>query len=178
MNEWRPITGFPNYEVSNDGDVVNLVTGRQLKPIRESTGYLHVTLCHEGHHHQTSVHRLVAQEFISNPDSKPFVNHIDGDKTNNQVDNLEWCTQSENMKHAYRTGLQKPIPSQIQQSLARSAEVRRRPVINLETGTRYESIAECAKAENLNHSAVSFHLAGKAKRPRFEYADKGGLYNE
>lgn len=175
MNEWRPVTGYPGYQVSTDGEVRNAATGRKLKPIQGSTGYSHVTLCDNGRHHQTSIHRLVAQEFIANPENKPIVNHIDGNKANNHVDNLEWCTSSENMKHAYRTGLQKPIPSQIECSLARSAEVRRRPVRNTDTGVEYPSIAECAKAENLQHSAISFHLAGKAKRPRFEYIDKGGL---
>lgn len=175
MDKWLPITGFSNYAVSNDGRVKNTVTDRELKPIRERTGYSHVTLCNGGKHHQTSIHRLVAQEFIPNPDDKPMVNHIDGDKANNRVDNLEWCTPSENMQHAYRTGLQKPIASQIQQSLAKSAEVRRKPVRNMDTGVEYSSVAECAKAENLQHSAVSFHLTGRAKRPRFEYIDKGGL---
>ena len=175
MDEWRPITRFPNYQISNNGDVVNITTGRKLKPIRESTGYSHVTLCDNGQQYQTSIHRLVAQEFIANPDNKPMVNHIDGDKSNNHVGNLEWCTPSENMQHAYRTGLQKPIASQIRSSLAKSAEVRRKPVRNLDTGAEYPSIAECAKAENLQHSAISFHLTGKAKHPRFEYIDKGGL---
>ena len=178
MSEWRPIADFPNYQVSDTRDVVNTVTGKQLKPIRESTGYSHVTLCNNGQHHQTSVHRLVAQGFIPNPDNKPMVNHIDGDKSNNNIDNLEWCTQSENMHHAYRTGLQKPIPSQIESSLARSAEVRRKPVRNIDTGAEYSSIAECAKAENIQHSAVSAHLAGKVKRPRFEYMTKEVKYNE
>lgn len=172
MAEWRPITDFPNYQVSDSGEVVNIVTGKQLKPIHERTGYSHVTLCGDGRHKQTSIHRLVAREFINNPENKPMVNHIDGNKANNHVDNLEWCTYSENMQHAYRTGLQKPIASQIESSLARSAEVRRKPVRNINTGVEYPSIAECAKAENINHSAVSAHLAGKVKRPRFEYMIK------
>ena len=174
MGKWLPITGFPNYAVSDNGDVMNVITGNKLKPIHMSIGYSYVALCNDGRQHRTGIHRLVAQEFIPNPNGKPMVNHIDGDKANNHVDNLEWCTPSENMQHAYRTGLQKPIASQIQYSLARAAEVRRKPVRNIDTGVEYSSIAECAKAENLQHSAVSFHLTGKAKRPRFEYIDKGG----
>lgn len=177
MDKWLPISKFPNYVISDDGRVKNMVTGRELKPIQESTGYSHVTLCNDGKHHQTSIHRLVAQTFIPNPNNKPMVNHIDGDKANNRVDNLEWCTQSENMRHAYRTGLQRSIDSQIQQSLARSAEVRRKPVRNTITGAEYRSIVDCAKAENLQHSAISAHLAGKVKHPRYEYMTKEAKYN-
>lgn len=170
MTEWRPISGHPKYEVSEFGDVRNAMTGVTLKP-QYSNGYLHVTLCGVNGHHQKSVHRIVATEFIDNPLGYNTVNHIDGVKTNNRVDNLEWCTQSDNMKHAYRTGLQRPISDQISYSLGRAAEKRKRPVRNVETGRRYDSIIECAKAENICHSAVSAHLAGKTKVCRFEYDD-------
>lgn len=170
MVEWKTITDQPTYEVSDNGDVRNSITGKCLKP-RGAGGYLQVTLCDEDGHHQKTIHRLVAKEFVENPRNCNQVNHIDGDKKNNVASNLEWCTGSENVQHAYATGLQKPIPSQIEYSLSRSAEVRRRPVVNIETGARYNSIVECANAENITHSAVSFHLAGKAKKRRFEYAD-------
>jgi len=170
MVNWRRVSDHPTYEVSDCGDVRNAETGRVLKPLR-TNGYHHVVLCDSNGRHRKSVHRLVATEFIENDRDYSVINHIDGDRTNNRVDNLEWCTQSENMKHAYRTGLQKPIRSQIEYSLSRAMEKHKRPVRNVETGIRYDSIAECAKHENLCHSAVSFHLAGKAKKCRFEYAD-------
>lgn len=171
MAEWKTITNYPNYSVSDCGDVRNNTTNRQLKPTKLNNGYMQVTLCDvEGHHHK-NVHRLVAESFVENLRNCDFVNHIDGDKGNNRVENLEWCSHSENMKHAYRIGLQKPIASQIEHSLARSVEKRRRPVRNIETGKRYSSIVECADAEGIGHSAVSFHLAGKARKCRFEYAD-------
>ena len=171
MVEWRTICEYPDYSVSNCGDVRNERTGKVLKNRTVRNGYQIVTLCDDGGHHPCSVHRLVAKEFVENPRNCNTVNHIDGDKSNNNVDNLEWCTQSENMKHAYRTGLQKPIPSQIEHSLSRAAEKRKRPVRNIETGVCYPSIVECAEAEGIVHSAVSFHLAGYAKKRRFEYAD-------
>lgn len=171
MVEWRTITDYPGYSVSNQGDVRNDQTGRVLKNQTIRSGYQHVTLCDSDGQHPKSVHRLVAKEFVENPQGLNLVNHIDGDKTNNRADNLEWCTQSENMRHAYRTGLQKPIPSQIEYSLSRAAEKRKRPVRNIETGVCYPSIVECAEAEGIVHSAVSFHLAGRARKRRFEYAD-------
>lgn len=177
MAEWREIKDSPAYKVSDDGRVINSSTGKILKP-QVSNGYSTVTLCDAKGQHRRSVHRLVANEFISNSENKPFVNHIDGDKQNNKSDNLEWCTGSENMKHAYRIGLQKPIPSQIKSSLGKASENRKRPVRNVETGKTYPSIVECASAEGLCHAAVSFHLAGKARRTRFEYVtDSGGAYN-
>lgn len=172
MPEWRSVTGFPRYEVSDDGDVMNRETGKVLKPIHQSTGYSTVTLTEGKRRQSIGIHRIVANEFIPNPESKPMVNHLDGDKSNNRLENLEWCTCSENMKHAYRIGLQKPNPGQIEQSLARSVAVRSRPVRNVETGAEYRSIAECAKAENLRHTSVSFHVTGKARKPRFEYIEK------
>lgn len=162
--------------MSDQGDVRNSKTGRILKPLL-TNGYHHVVLCDANGHHRKSVHHLVANGFIANEHKCSMINHIDGNKTNNRVDNLEWCTQSENMKHAYRIGLQKPIRSQIEYSLSRAREARMRPVRNIETGKRYDSIAECARNEHLRSSAVSFHLAGKAKKRRFEYADEGGVYN-
>lgn len=168
MANWKPISECPDYEISDCGDVRNSTTGRVLKPYRNN-GYSHVVLCDSIGHHRRSVHRLVATEFLENPKNYPMVNHLDGDRTNNRVDNLEWCTQSENMKHAYRTGLQKPIRSQIEYSLSKAREINMRPVKNIETGIIYESIAECARQEDISHSSVSTHLSGKVKRCRFEY---------
>lgn len=170
MGNWKRISEYPIYEVSDVGEVRNSETGRILKP-RSVNGYSHVTLCDKDGHHQRSIHRLVATEFIPNPTNRPMVNHIDGNRTNNQVDNLEWCTNSENMKHAYRTGLQKVIPSQIAYSLSKSREVRQRPVQNIETGITYESIVDCAKSENITPSAISYHLSGVTKKCRYRYAD-------
>lgn len=171
MAKWSIISDYPGYSISDQGQVRNNVTGRILKNCTLNTGYQQVVLCDAEGHHRKAVHRLVAKEFVDNPRGCELVNHIDGNKSNNRFDNLEWCTQSENMQHAYRTGLQKPIRSQIEYSLSRASEKRKRPVRNIETGAYYPSILECANAEGLAHSAVSFHLSGHAKRPRFEYAD-------
>ncbi len=71
-----------------------------------SKGYLRVTLYKDGSRKNFLIHRLIATHFIPNPENKPQVNHIDGNKINNNIDNLEWVTPSENTQHAYDTGLQ------------------------------------------------------------------------
>lgn len=117
----RAIPGFEgSYEIDSDGYVQSLdklrrfgkggcrirrIKGRVLKPSLCGDGYECVTLSHNQKHKKFLVHRLVAAAFIPNPHSKPEVNHKDGDKTNNHVDNLEWVTRSENEVHAYRVGL-------------------------------------------------------------------------
>lgn len=82
--------------------------GKILKQAINSHGYPCVTIKYlDGHQRVVGVHRLVALAFLPNPDNKPQINHIDGNKQNNHVSNLEWCTASENLKHAFRTGLNK-----------------------------------------------------------------------
>lgn len=107
---WKVIDGFPNHEVSNKGRVRNKKTKRLLKPsIRWM--YNTVSIRKPGERVSTTlhIHRLVCKAFIANPNNYPQVNHIDGNKLNNNVENLEWCTYSMNIKHAYDTGLREPI---------------------------------------------------------------------
>lgn len=99
-----PIPGFENYAVSEAGVVTNLKTGRVLKHSLNENGYLYASLWKNNKAAPRSVHRLVATAYIPNPESKPFVNHIDANRTNPHKDNLEWCTQAENIKHAYQIG--------------------------------------------------------------------------
>lgn len=116
MNEeiWKPILGYEGYyEACNKGyirSVDRLVKCKNgvrtnpatiLKPSLGQWGYEQVTLRKEGNKKTVRVHRIIAQTFIPNPDNLPQVNHIDGNKTNNCVDNLEWCDASHNMKHCF-----------------------------------------------------------------------------
>ncbi|WP_242488066.1 HNH endonuclease [Bacillus sp. TH13] len=99
----------PRYKVNRNGEVYDTKRKRFLKQSSMSNGYKFVTLTQGKRvYKQESVHRLVAKAFIPNPENKPQVNHIDGDKLNNCVDNLEWNTISENLAHAYRLGLNSP----------------------------------------------------------------------
>lgn len=122
MNEkWVQVKGFPNYAISNYGDiksVARVVKSRNgyrnkkekiLNPDTVKGGYLRVVLYDDNlSKKKYMVHRLVAEHFIPNPKNKPQVNHLDGDKTNNRLNNLEWVTASENQMHAFRIGLSKP----------------------------------------------------------------------
>ena len=98
---------IPNthYQIGSCGNIRNKNNGRINVPFdRNRTGYVRAILFNGcGQRKRYFVHRLVAEGFIPNPDNKPHVNHIDGDKTNNCVENLEWVTRSENMQHAYYT---------------------------------------------------------------------------
>lgn len=121
LEEWKDIKNFKGlYQVSNLGNVKSLDKeinnwksgkcirkGKILKMQIHKTGYGYLLLHKDGKIHHLFVHRLVAQEFIPNSNNYKEVNHIDGNKLNNKVSNLEWCDRSENMKHAYKNGLKR-----------------------------------------------------------------------
>ena len=101
------------YSVSSKGYVINNKTGRILKPDRftrraktgEKRVYYRITLSKNNVQTRFALHRLVAEPFIDNPDGLPEVNHLDGDRSNNDISNLEWSTGEDNVKHAMETGL-------------------------------------------------------------------------
>lgn len=102
---WETIEDFPDYKVSNKGRVMRIKGYKLIKPFDNGRGYNCVHLYKNGKRYNKRIHRLVAEAFIEGREEGYEVNHIDGNKKNNFVDNLEWCTRSENIKHAYNTGL-------------------------------------------------------------------------
>lgn len=93
---------FYGYNIDWSGRVINRNTGRQVKPQENNCGYMRVQLCNGKHKPRFFVHRIVAELFIPNPLNLPQVNHKDGNKKNNHIDNLEWVSASDNRKHAFR----------------------------------------------------------------------------
>jgi hypothetical protein len=119
MEIWKDINGYEGYyQISNQGNVrsidrfdgVHDRKGTIIKPSLKQNGYLQVGLRMHSKRKWIGVHRLVAIHFIENPDNKPQVNHIDGNKQNNTINNLEWVTAKENQNHATKLGLRKNVP--------------------------------------------------------------------
>jgi hypothetical protein len=124
--EWRDIKGYEGlYQISNLGRVKSLICwcgNKNIKAYRQrekilktkpkKNGYLVVTLRYQNVIKYKSIHRLVAKAFLPNPNNYPVVNHIDGNKTNNNINNLEWCSYSHNTKEAIRIGLM-PKPNTV-----------------------------------------------------------------
>ena len=141
---WIKIEDKPNYSVSSLGRVRNDKTGKMIKPRPDRNGYHRVYLFDgHGHGNEKQVHRLVCDAFYEIDGSGLDVNHLDGDKNNNFVGNLEFCTRSENLKHAYRTKLRD------------APHNRCAPVRIVETGEVFGGVRECARYLKQPHSNVS-----------------------
>lgn len=154
---WKDVVGFSNYEVSDQGRVRNKTT-KQIRSFSYNHGYPQVDL-YPGQKTRT-IHRLVADAFLGEHPGMQ-VNHIDGDKNNNCLSNLEWCTSSENNKHAYDANLRTPP--------------KEKSVRIVETGETFRSITKCAEAINGDVQNVSACLNGKratCNGLHFEYIDE------
>lgn len=155
--EWRDVVGYEGlYQVSNLGRVRRMsasftdtkgrlrhFVGRVLRPQKLRHGYVYVNLWKDNVRKGCTIHRLVAIAFIPNPDNKPQVNHIDGDRANNKVENLEWTTNSENQRHRLDILHHKGV---------RIYETRK--VVCVETGDVYDSITSASKFANVAVSNI------------------------
>ena len=149
----KPIKDFEGlYEVDDLGNVYSVRRNKIMSPVIINSGYYTVKLSKNKILTRYLIHRLVAQAFLDNPDNLPCVNHKDEDKTNNSVDNLEWCTVGYNNTYNDRH--------------IKVGEKCRMPIYSLDTyGNKiyYNSISEAAKSLNVTGSNISSALKGKLK---------------
>lgn len=157
-----PIKGHERYVVSEEGVVTNTKTGKALSWHLNENGYMYVSLHREGKSNTRTVHRLVAEAYIPNPENKPFVNHKDANRANPHKDNLEWCTQSENICHAYRLGNMSQKQNFSQEELDWL----------LDEFLKNKSMTELAKSLGVGLSRLTINLRNRAHKtgrvPEFE----------
>lgn len=173
MEIWKDIKGYEGlYQASNMGNIRSLNYGRTgkikaLRPRPDKDGYSTVSLCKNKSVKNCKVHRLIAQTFIDNPDNKPEVNHIDCNKANNCISNLEWTTRKENQRHAWNNGLCETAREAVKQNVSLATEAARtvneKPVKCITTGKIYNSIAEAQRQTGVLQSNISRCCKGKSK---------------
>ncbi len=147
-----------NYFINTTGFILSLKirTTKFLKTRIDRAGYITVRLTQDGNTTTYFLHRLIAETFIPNTENKPFVNHINGIKTDNRIENLEWVTHSENVQHAFDIGLNNASSKKI---------------IDKCTGKIYKSISNAAKELKINYSTCRAYLTGviKSNKTCLEY---------
>lgn len=154
MEEWRPLVYrgevIEKFLISSTGEIRNKNTNRIIKQYTAHNGYRTVatTLGHTDDKLTLRVHRAVAETFIPNPCNLPMVNHLDGNKINNSVDNLEWCTNKDNVIHAIENGLLNPYVNS-----------KNKAIMSLENGKEYFSIGEAGR--EYEHMSASAETARK-----------------
>jgi hypothetical protein len=162
--QWKAIAECNGeYSISDDGRVKSHKYGKErilksgLRGLPRNQ-YSIVWICVNRKNKPHTIHRLVAMAFIDNPNNKPQVNHKDGNKLNNHIDNLEWCTASENHQHAWDTGLKETT------RLAKS-----KPVVDVSTGKKYDSLKLACQYINEPYSRHAERISKKSKIQRFFY---------
>jgi len=157
------INGTNHHTISGDGTVINTKTNYTKTQWVGKNGYYHIDIHEDGKAKKIAVHRLLALHFIPNPDNKRTVNHIDGNKLNNDLSNLEWATDAENVQHAYDTGLQK---------YRRNHQLKDYEDMLTNRFFKGESITSISKSVNNNLTQLSYHLREAAERlhqlPKYE----------
>lgn len=138
----KEIEGFPGYFIEDNGRVWSEHSNKFLKPLRDTNGYLMVNLHKDGKQYSKRIHRLVAEAFINNPNNYDQINHIDENKENNNVNNLEWCTVSYN--NNYGTHYEKCV------NALKTAKRATKQVQCVETKQIFSSITEASNYYNMS----------------------------
>jgi len=171
MECWANIPGFPNHQINYNGQIRFKNTGRILKGHINSSGYIEVWL---SHNERRLVHRLMAETFLGPaPYENAQVNHIDCDRQNNNVLNLEWCSPRDNILWSFHKGRIDPFIG-----LSKARKVNMKPVRIVETGEVFSSLQECADHLGTTRGNVSRCLSGERKGQRIhgyhvEYVKEG-----
>lgn len=178
MEVWKDIEGYEGlYQVSNIGRVKSLekyVPGKNgCKQVRRErilncsvngSGYPHFSIYKDGVVKTVLVHRIVASAFLDNPLQLPEVNHIDGDKTNNRSENLEWCTEKQNVRHAWENGINRMTDKH--RESARKVGLNNGKKVLCSNGVVYPSGCEAARQLGLSQGNVWSVLNGKRKHTK------------
>ncbi len=158
---WKKVSGYDGrYEVSSIGRIRSFIgwksrwseIPRILSPSKTAVGYLQIFLWKRGEYKVMSIHRLVAAAFVENPHGYRYVNHKDGDKLNNSADNLEWCTQSYNIKHAYDLGLRTFTERTLESNKRRGKSVLQ--ILDGKVIAKYPSAAEASRATGIQKANI------------------------
>jgi hypothetical protein len=136
-----------NYSICIDGTLINNKTGKVKKFTKDTNGYMKTQIWTNGEKKNITQHRILAEAFIPNPMSKKEINHKNGNKQDNRIENLEWCSRSENMTHCYR-------------ELGKAAFKPTKFVMNPSTGVVYSSVTEAASVLGISRSYLSNMLRG------------------
>lgn len=152
---WKKAKGYENFEVSSIGRIKNKALNLIKKQRTSKNGYLIVTLKENGIQHTEYVHRLVAKAFIDNPHNLPAVNHIDENRQNNRVENLEWCDTRYNNCFAGRA-------IRIGEHHKKHSPLRKQ-IRNADTGEMFPSVREAARQTGVSCTAILACLNGKQK---------------
>lgn len=193
MEMWKDIKGFEGmYQISNKGrvrsldravkqrnDSIQIKKGKVLVQTKNHKGYYLVGLNKNNKKYMKSVHRLVALAFIQNPEKKPQVNHIDGNKKNNDSSNLEWVTASENITHAIKTGLFTHCLKNAKRASNKAKRVNQKRVSQYGVDGTYiatfKSLVEAERVTSVSRRRISEVLRGRQKTAGnyiWKYAEK------
>lgn len=147
----KQIKGYDDYLIDFSGNIFSKKLNRYLNQTISNKGYHNVTLNQNKYKRGYKVHRLVAETYIPNPENKPQVNHIDGNKSNNHISNLEWVTGSENVKHAVNIGLRDKAheKARIENS---------KMVLHLSTGIFYDSLKIACETLGINYGSARNYI--------------------